>query len=203
MKMNTIFTKKDYKYIFYNFATILFYIGIFLVILFILIFLIIAIIKGRFDYISFFFHNFKKNIILSILTSLHVFILASGILLIFISFFKMTPIVLVYKDRFEIFEFLQKTKVINFETIKSVNVTITLLRKNLLNKSKKECQILINNPTFNFYLCYPVDGYFDNLIIEKEDDNFTLRKCFTTKDIIKEILNDIYHKTNIKPPFLP
>ena len=203
MKSITIFFKKNYKYLFYNFATIIFYIGLSLIFVFVLIFLIISLIKGKLDYISFFFHNLKGHIILAIMTSLHVFMLASGILLIFISFFRMSPIFAVYKNRFEIYEFLQKTKVVNFNIIKSINVSINLVKEKFFTKRKKECRILINNPEFNFYLCYEVKGYFDDLIIEKYENNFSLRKCFTTREIVKDILNNISSQSNIKIPFLP
>ncbi|HOJ63522.1 MAG TPA: hypothetical protein PLE45_03775 [Spirochaetota bacterium] len=196
--------KKKYRYIFYSNETILFYIGISFISIFIIVFFVVAAIKGKLDYISFFFHNLKHNIFLSFLTGLHVFILASGILLIFISFFRMSPIVLVYDDRFEIFEFLQRRKIIRYENIKSVKVSINYVKATLFEKERKECRIFINNPDFVFYFCYDVDGYFDDIIIEeKENYNILLRKCKTSKENVKEILKEVVKHSNIKFPFLP
>jgi uncharacterized integral membrane protein len=184
----------------------IFIIGVALIFIFFAIFLIIAIKNWQLNYSSFFFRNLKKHIFITILSGFHVGILASGILLILISFFKMPLEVYSYNDRFKISMFLQKKKIIENNKISSITTKIFYLdNDNLFQKFyKKECRVYFNNPIHNFYLCYPVYGYFDDVEItlnKKKEDLST--RCIADKESVISLVKIFKKNYSLNIPFLP
>jgi hypothetical protein len=111
-----------------------------------------------------------------------------------------------YDGRFEIFLFLQKKQIVEYSQIKNIEVKIfhSSNENIILNKFKKECRVFFNNPIYNFYLAYPVKGYFDQSVINiKKDRDLMLRRCITNRKNI-EVLLDIFNKDfSIAKQYLP
>lgn len=188
----------------YNSKMILFYIGVAVIGLFAIIFFISAIVSGKANYLSFFFNNIRNNLLLTIMTGVHVALLGFGILLVMVSIYNMTPKIKCFSDRFEINQIFQYKKTIYFKDIKGIDVKIHFLKsKNIFTNSEKECRVLFKNTVFNFYLAYNTKGYFDDIEIKLNDNPIFSRKCFVEKWIVEEIINIIKKNYNIKTPFLP
>ena len=111
-----------------------------------------------------------------------------------------------YSDRFEVSMFLQKKKIIENNNINSITTKIFYLNyDNLFQKyHKKECRVYFNNPIQTFYLCYPVNGYFDDIEItlsKKKEDLST--RCIADKESVVSLVK-IFKKTySLNIPFLP
>jgi hypothetical protein len=184
---------------------LLFY-GIVLTFIYFIIYIIVALMLGKIDYFSFFFNNISNHIILTIFACIHVGLLGLGILLIMIAFFNMSPKINSFKDRFEIILLLHKKKIIPFNLIKNIDTKLVYSTNEGFwsKKVKKECRLFFNNPIYNFYLSYLIEGYYDNMEIDSgKDKDFLLRKCFTSKDLIMSLLNILQKNYNINKPFLP
>jgi|GEM_PF-1298831 len=205
ISINSMDNKPKYK--FYSKQIITLITGMVLIALFILIFIIFAIINKRLDFYSFFYHNIKGNILEVILSGVHVAMLGFGIFLIFNAFFNMTPSIYCYDDRFVISMLLQKKFIIYFDNINKSEVKIYYNNyENLFEKyPRKECRVFFINPVFNFYLSYPVEGYFDDIeIFLKKQVNDVSNRCMADRESIKNILKIIRNNNdNISIPFLP
>jgi len=192
------------KYNLYNIRYLLYYYGLGIIGIFVVIFFISAIIKGEPGYLNFFFNNIKNNIFWTVITGFHVSMLGFGILLILISVFNMSPMIKCFNDRFEILNVFQKAKTVYYKDIKSVNVKVFYIKnKNILRNNEKECRVFFINNTYNFYLAYPVKGYFDDVEINLEDNILFSRKTAADKWIIDDLLSEIKNVNKIKIPPLP
>ena len=204
--MKLINNKQKPLFVFRRTHIVIFFIGVGLIFLFFGIFLIFAIKNWHLNYYSFLFRNLKKHIFLTILSSFHVGILASGILLILIAFFNMPLEVHCYNDRFEISMFLQKKKIIENKKISNITTKFFYLNYDNLFKKyyKKECRVYFNNPIHTFYLCYPVNGYFDDIEItlsKKKEDLST--RCVADKESIDKLLRKFKKDYYLNIPYLP
>jgi hypothetical protein len=180
--------------------------GIIITIIFCIIYFIIALSLNRIDYFSFFFNNITNHIFLTILAGFHVGLLGIGMLLIIVAFFNLSPKIKCYKDRFVVSLFLQKKKVIKYSEIKNIDVKIVYSSHEgfLSNKTKKECRVYFTNPVYNFYLSYPIKGYFDNAEYQQsKDKEFLLRRCVTNKHTIEDLISIFKQKYKINKPYLP
>ena len=102
--------------------------------------------------------------------------------------------------------FLQKNKIIENKKISSITTKIFYLNyDNLFKKyNKKECRVYFNNPLHTFYLCYPVNGYFDDVEItlsKKKEDLST--RCVAEKESIDILLKKFKKEYNLNIPYLP
>jgi hypothetical protein len=179
--------------------------GICIITLFFIVYLIIAFKTGKIDYFSMFFNNISNHIIFTILTFIHVGFLGVGILTIIFAFFNLSPKINAYEDRFEIRLFLQNKKIVEFKKLKNVDIKVfyTSNENAFLNKFKKECRVFFNNPVYNFYLAYPVNGYFDNIEINIKNKDSLLRRCITSRKNIDLILNHLNKDYSIVKQYLP
>ena len=180
--------------------------GICIIITFFIIYLIVAINLGRPDYFSLFFNNIKNHPLLTILTFMHVGFFGLGVLTIIFAFFNITPKITMYEDRFEIKLFLQKIKIVKFSEIKNVEVKFfqSSNENKFLNRFKKECRMFINNPVYNFYIAYPISGYYDNMeIMLKTDRETLLRRCITKRKNVEFILDKLNRDYGFQRQFLP
>jgi len=203
-----MFMKNNEKplFIFNNSQILVLLYGIIFTLLFCGIYFAIAVIHGKIDYFSFFFNNINNNIFLTFLAILHVSLLGIGMVLILIAFFNLSPKIACYNKKFKIFLFLQKEKVIDFDEIKNIEVKLfyNINEGFFSNNNIKECRIYFNNPIYNFYLSYPISGYFDNIQIDKNKNNeFLLRRALTDRKSIESVLKILDEKHGVIKPYLP
>ena len=196
--------KSNPLYIFHRSHVKTLFIGIGLIILFFVIYFFISIKTARLNFYSFFFHSIGKHIFLTILSGVHVAILGTGILTILIAAFNMTLQIYCYNDRFELSMLLQKKKIIEYDKINGIVIKIFYLNyDNLFKKyNKKECRIFFYNPIYDFYLCYPINGYFDDIEISLKKENIPIR-CIADKDSIDRLLNELKSSYSLNIPYLP
>ncbi len=194
------------RYVFFSPQMITLSIGIFLITLFFVIFIILSVFFKRVDFYTLFYRNISNNIFLTILSGFHVSTLASGILIIIIAFFNITPNIYFYDNRFIISMYLQKNIVINLDKIEKCYAKIFYrTEENLFRKyPKKECRVYFENPYYSFYLAYPVEGYFDDIEIFLKDDkkDLTMRGLADKKEIT-DIFKYIKTLNSINFPYLP
>lgn len=204
--MFTLSKKKESYYILCRSKILPLILGFGLIFIFFLIFFILVLKTNRIDFYSFFFKGIKEHFFLTILSGFHVSFLASGILVIIVSFFSISPEVKCYDDRFEIGFLVQKQKTIKYNSISNVSVKIFYHNYEDFFKKypKKECRVYLNNPIYVFYLCYPVKGYFDEVeIFLKKEKNDIFRRCIISKKEIMKILIKLKIRNNINIPYLP
>jgi hypothetical protein len=180
--------------------------GVLLNAVFFIIYIIISIKTGEVNFYSFFYHNMKNHVFLTILSGFHVSLLGFGILIILISFFNITLYVKCYNNRFIVSMYLQKSLTIEFSKIDRISVKLFYLNyENLFQKyEKKECRVFIHNAEHIFYFSYPVKGYFDDMEInlKKNKENMDER-CVADRESIIKILQLLKNKFNLIIPYLP
>jgi hypothetical protein len=185
---------------------ILMSVGLGLIITFFIIFIILAVLLKRVDVYSFLFHNILNHLFLTVLGGFHVGLLGFGILIEIIAFFNMTPEIRCYSDRFDLSLFLQKKKVIPFNEISKVAAKVYYLNYEDLIKGypKKECRVFFYNKIHDFYISYPVNGYFDDIELFLKDDKEDLSKrCVCRKELAVNLLSRIKKYNALNMPFLP
>ena len=181
--------------------------GILLNALFFLIYIFIAVKTGEINFYSFFYHNIKGHIFLTILSGFHVSLLGFGILIIFIAFFNMTLKVKCFSDKFIVSVYLQKSENIEYSKIDKISIKLFYLNyEKLFQKyEKKECRVFVHNSKHIFYFAYPVKGYFDDIEINlnKKKENMDER-CIASRDSIIKVLQMLKSlNSDLLIPFLP
>ncbi len=195
--------KKKASYVFRNSKSVLWINGVFLIIVFSVIYLICVYYTKNLNYISFFFNNILDNLPLAIATGFHVSLLAFGILLLIVAFFASSPTISLYDDRFEISFFLHSKRIVPLKEITSIKSKIyTIVSK---RKYTKECRIFFYNQEYNFSLSYPVNGYFDDTIIENNQirQEMQMRNYRADKNKTIALVKKLKQDYKMKTPFLP
>jgi hypothetical protein len=185
---------------------ILMSIGLGLIITFFIIFTIIAITLQRVDFYSFLFHNIIRNIFLTVLCGFHVSLLGFGILIVLIAFINMPPEIHCYSDKFDILLFLQKKKRIPYDQIDKITSKVYYLNCDnlIVGYPKKECRVFFYNKIHDFYISYPVRGYYDDIELCLKDEKEDLsRRCVSKKKQIANLLLQIKRFKPINMPYLP
>jgi len=60
------------------------------------------------------------------------------------------------------------------------------------------------NKIHDFYLSYPVCGYFDDIeLFLKDDKEDPTRRCICRREVIVDLLNRIKSENKINIPYLP
>jgi hypothetical protein len=198
--------KEKPLFVFYSQQITVLIIGTVLIINFFVVYFISAYFTKQIDFLSYLYHNISKNILIMIPTGLLVGMLGVGILLCISAFFNMSPVVFCYKDRFVIYMYLQKKRVIYFDKIDKITQRVYYNNyENLFKKyPKKECRVTFLNQVYDFYMSYPVEGYFDDIEIfltNKMDDSS--RRCVADYKSIHEIFTRIKLYNPINLPYLP
>ncbi len=162
--------------------------------------------KKQVDFFSFLFHNIGKNILVMTASGLLVSLLAVGILLCLTAFFNMSPIVFCYENRFLVYMYLQKKHVIPYEKIDKINIQVFYHSyENLFKRyPRKECRVTFLNQDYDFYMSYPVEGYFDDIEIStknKKDDSS--QRCAAGYNAVYDVLNRVRQAKSFNIPFLP
>ncbi|MCG8573119.1 MAG: hypothetical protein MJB14_23545 [Spirochaetes bacterium] len=187
--------------------SILFYVSLLLILLFVISTISIFLITGRFNFYTFFYLNIKEHLFRMIASGFYVSLLAFGIFFLIVSLFNEMKQIFCYEDRIELKQVLQKTIIIPYQEISSINFKIFYLHqngKNFNQYQQKECRVLFNNQKFTFYLSYGISGYYDEIEPVKSQSVFLFPKIkLVQKEQVDQVIKLIQNVNKISTPYLP